>query len=383
MKHLAPVLGACAFASGFGIRIVDPMVPLLSAEFNVSLAATSLLVTAFAFAYAFGQPVLGPLGDAIGKTRLILLCGGIVSVLLILCALAPNFAPLAIARGISGFAAGGIIPLAIAALSDSVDTAERQIALGRFLIASILGQMLGAAASGVVSDLFGWRAVFLLTALLMSTATAIAFYSLPHERRSPAASSGRLSLFHGYAAILSRRRVPWFFATVFVGAVAAYGTFPFVAAILAARLRTGAYEAGLVLGGFGLGGVLYALTVRNVIRVLGPTRMSRIGGLGSGVALALFALPLPWAWNVASFMVLGYCYFMLHNKFQTHATELAPGASGSAVALFAFCIFAAQGAGPLAVGGALSLLPVPVVLALLALLIASVGLAAPRILSRD
>jgi predicted MFS family arabinose efflux permease len=383
MKHLAPVLGACAFASGFGIRIVDPMVPLLSAEFNVSLAATSLLATAFALTYAFGQPVLGPLGDAVGKTRLILLCGGIVSVLLILCALAPNFAPLAIARGISGFAAGGIIPLAIAALSDSVDAVERQIALGRFLIASILGQMLGAAASGVVSDLFGWRAVFLLTALLMSTATAIAFYSLPPARRPPTAASGRLSFFHGYAAILSRRRVPWFFAIVFVGAVAAYGTFPFVAAILAARFGTGAYEAGLVLGGFGLGGVLYALTVRNVIRVLGPTRMSRIGGLGSGVALALFAFPLPWAWNVASFTVLGYCYFMLHNKFQTHATELAPGASGSAVALFAFCIFAAQGAGPLAVGGALSVLPVPVVLALLALVITSVGLAAPRILSRD
>lgn len=381
MNRLAAILGACAFASGFGIRIVDPMVPLLSAEFGVSLATTSLLVTAFAFAYAFGQPVLGPLGDSFGKTRLILLCGSLVSVLLVLCALAPSFTPLAIARGISGFAAGGIIPLAIAALSDSVAPAERQVALGRFLVASILGQMLGAAAAGTVSALVGWRAVFLITAVLMGTATAIAFRSLPREQ-STTAGGARPPAFRSYGTILSSHRAPLFFAIVFLGAVVAYGTFPFVAAILAGRFETGAFEAGLVLGGFGLGGVIYALTVRSIIRTLGPTRMSWIGGLGSGLALTVFAFPLPWSWNVASFTMLGFCYFMLHNKFQTHAAELAPGASGSAVALFAFCIFAAQGAGPLLVGGALTILPVGAVLAFMACVISSIGLLAPRILSR-
>lgn len=110
--------------------------------------------------------------------------------------------------------------------------------------------------------------------------------------------------------------------------------------------------------------------------------MSWIGGVGGGLALGTFAVPLPWAWNVGSFTILGFCYFMLHNKFQTHATELAPGASGSAIALFAFCIFAAQGVGPLAVGGALSILPVAAVLIVLGFVIAGVGLVAPRILSR-
>lgn len=382
MNRLAATLGACAFASGFGIRIVDPMVPLLSAEFGVSLAATSILVTAFALAYAFGQPLLGPIGDYFGKMRLILLCGSIVTILLVLCALAPSFPSLAVARGVAGFAAGGIIPLAIAALSDSVEASERQVALGRFLIASILGQMLGAATAGTVSALLGWRAVFLVTAILMGTATAIALRALPREKTERTGSERR-PFFRSYGTILSAHRAPLFFAMVFVGAMVAYGTFPFVAAILAARFGTGAFEAGLVLGGFGLGGVLYALTVRSIIRVLGPTRMSRIGGLGSGLALVIFALPLPWVWNVAPFMMLGLCYFMLHNKFQTHAAELAPGATGSAVALFAFCIFAAQGAGPLIVGGALSVLPVGVVLVVMACLITGVGFLAPHLLFRN
>jgi len=56
------VLGVCAFASGFGLRIVDPSIPLLAAEFGTSLTVTSLVVTAFSISYALGQPILGPLG---------------------------------------------------------------------------------------------------------------------------------------------------------------------------------------------------------------------------------------------------------------------------------------------------------------------------------
>jgi predicted MFS family arabinose efflux permease len=380
MNRFAAVLGACAFASGFGIRIVDPIVPLLSAEFAVSLGATSLLVTAFSVAYALGQPFLGPLGDALGKVRMIVLCGSIVSVLLLVCAAAPGFPSFAVVRGISGFAAGGIVPLAIAALSDSVSAAERQVALGRFLVASILGQAMGAAVSGMVSEAFGWRAIFLLTSGLMIAATAVAFCTLPLVR-GPNQPSGHGSILGRYRRVLSSRRAIRLFALIILGAVAAFGSLPFVAGILGARFGTGAYEAGLVLGGFGLGGVLYALTVRRIIALLGPTRMSRAGGIGGGAALLLFALPLPWAWNIPFFILLGFSYFMLHNKFQTRATELAPGASGLAISLFAFCVFSAQGIGPLFVGSALAVLPVPAVLASLALLMAGVGVLAPRLLA--
>ncbi len=382
MNSFAAVLGACAFASGFGIRIVDPIVPLLSAEFAVSLGATSLLVTAFSVTYALGQPILGPLGDSIGKARLIVLCGGVVSAMLLVCAATSDFPALAIVRGLSGLAAGGIVPLAIATLSDSVRAEERQVALGRFLVASILGQTLGAAVSGLVSEIFGWRAVFLLTSGLMATATAVAFFTLRPARR-PDGEPGRDPILRRYGRILSDRRAMRLFGLIVLGALAAYGIFPFAAEILRARSGTGSFEAGLVLGAFGLGGVIYALTVRRIIGLLGPTKMSRVGGLGGAAALLLFGLPLPWAWNIGTFVILGLSYFMLHNRFQTQAAELAPGASGLAVSLFAFCVFAAQGLGPIVVGGALAVLPVPVVLASMALVLGGVGVLAPRILARD
>jgi hypothetical protein len=72
---------------------------------------------------------------------------------------------------------------------------------------------------------------------------------------------------------------------------------------------------------------------------------------------------------------------MIHNTLQTRATELAPGARGSAVSLFAFSLFAAQGIGPLAIGIAISFVPVTAVLLFLGVTIATVGILAPRMLA--
>jgi DHA1 family inner membrane transport protein len=45
--------------------------------------------------------------------------------------------------------------------------------------------------------------------------------------------------------------------------------------------------------------------------------------------------------------VAGVSFYMLHNSMQTEATELAPSARGSAVALFACGFFVGQGLGPI------------------------------------
>ena len=56
------------------------------------------------------------------------------------------------------------------------------------------------------------------------------------------------------------------------------------------------------------------------------------------------------ALSTAGIMLAGAAYYMLHNSLQTEATEIAPSARGSAVALFACGFFAGQGLGPLLFG---------------------------------
>ena len=54
---LIPVLGLCGFASTFTMRLIDPLVPTLAAEFGQSVHQIAFLVTAFSGCYALGQLV--------------------------------------------------------------------------------------------------------------------------------------------------------------------------------------------------------------------------------------------------------------------------------------------------------------------------------------
>ncbi len=61
------LLGISAFAGTLSIRVCDPMLPSLGAEFGRSPTDVSLVVTIFVIAYGLFSLVTGPLGDRRGK----------------------------------------------------------------------------------------------------------------------------------------------------------------------------------------------------------------------------------------------------------------------------------------------------------------------------
>ncbi|MBN9449635.1 MAG: MFS transporter, partial [Bosea sp.] len=145
LKALILVLGACGFASTFTMRILDPLVPTLASEFTRSVPQVAAIATAFSFAYAVGQPFLGPVADSFGKLRTISTCLLLLATLSAAAAFAWSFDALTIMRTAAGIVAGGVIPAAMAAIGDRAPMAERQVQLGRFLVLMIVGQMAGAA----------------------------------------------------------------------------------------------------------------------------------------------------------------------------------------------------------------------------------------------
>ena len=103
---------------------------------------------------------------------------------------------------------------------------------------------------------------------------------------------------------------------------------------------------GIVLGAFGIGGLLYAMSVRVFLRAFGVRRMCLIGASTGALAYATLAFVTSWWLAAVAMFVVGVSFYMLHNSLQTEATELAPSARGSAVALFACGFFVGQGLGP-------------------------------------
>lgn len=350
------IYALCAFASGFALRIIDPIVLPVAHFFDVSAASAAMLNTAYALPYAIAQPFLGPMGDRFGKARCIRVCIAALALTLAGGSVAPSFEWLLISRVFAGIVAGGLIPIVLASLGDDYAMSERQVMIGRMLFAIIAGQMLGSVISGYANVAYGWRSPLMAAALLGAVAAAIAWLTLKPERIAIVTDANGQALqaptFRSlYGRVFLNPKAPWLYTSVLIEGALFFGLFPYIGGLLLERaggdLPTISTETGLVLGAFAIGGLAYALAVRHFIRWFGVRRMCLVGSGTAACAFGLMAFLPVWWLDALAMLVCGLAYYMLHNSLQTEATELAPSARGSAVALFACGFFAGQGIGPL------------------------------------
>ena len=172
------------------------------------------------------------------------------------------------------------------------------------------------------------------------------------------------------------------FGAVFLEAVFMYGIFPYIATMLHQAGETRASIAGIVIAGFGIGGALYSVSVSKLLARLGETRMMRLGGAIMGFCLLVIAARLFWPVEFVNFALLGFGFYMLHAVIQIYASELAPAARGSAMALHSFFFFLGQAAGPIVYGAGLSTIGLGPVLIFGAAVLAGVGLVCAQWLRR-
>lgn len=376
------IFAVAGFASTVSSRIADPLVTTIAADLAASVKTIALLATAFALPYALIQPVLGPIGDAVGKLAVMRACLVVLGLSLVASVFAPDETTLLALRVISGAAAGGVIPLALAAIGDRVGMEGRQVAISRFLSAVILGQLAGATLSGALALVIGWRGVFALSAGLVALAVLAVTFGAARSREPRRAVDPKLALAR-YRTLLGMVRARALFAFVLVEAAAIFGLFPFVSVLLERRDAGGPAEAGLVIGGFAAGGLLYALVlVRPLVRLMGTSRMVASGGVLCAGAILVVAVSADWRLTAGAFTGLGLGFYMMHNSFQTQVTELTAEARGSATALHACFFFIGGALGPALVGAGFAVLGEVGTLAVCAAACAVLGPVAGAILAR-
>ena len=349
MNRVLNLMAFVVFATTLFMRSVDPVIPQIAQSLNVTPTTAALLSTGFTLPYALVQPVLGALADMFSKTRLIAICMLTLGLTTLACAIAPTFEMLMSLRVAAGLAAGGIFPIALAVAADQVPVAQRQVAIGRLLFAAMTGNLLGASGAGVIGDLIGWRAIFVATATLDLVALA---FAIPGFRRM-GENPGRFDLSTlgpNYRAIFSNPLAKYCFGAVFLEAVFMFGVFPHMATLLHTEGETRASIAGIVIAGFGIGGVIYTLSVSQLLAYIGVQRLMAAGGMAMGFCLGVIALRAPWQVEFVNFLLLGFGFYLLHGCIQVYVTELAPSARGSAVAAHSFFFFLGQALGPVVYG---------------------------------
>src|SRR5215510_1899679 len=381
-SQLITHVSAIGFATALSARALDPLIPTIAHNLAVDAASVALLSTAFALPFAFVQPILGPLADMVGKIRLMVACLAVIIIVSFLSALAQSFAILMLARVVCGMATGGIFPVALAIIGDAVAVGERQVAIARWLAITIGGNLIGAAFAGMVGDLLGWRAVFWVIGACGAAAFINAAINLRGATQRAPARLNLGAIPSGYLGIFANPRAKFCFAAVFLEGVAVFGLFPFVALLLVSAGEPRAVIAGIVIGGFSIGGVVYSLIVRLLTRRWQPKRLMMGGGVVAAFAFLIVAANPPWPVQLAAFAVLGIGFYSLHGSIQVEATELSISARSAATSLHSLFFFLGHATGPVLYGLAFARLGAGPAIVLGGLVILLVGAMTARYLGR-
>ena len=177
--------------AGFGLLYAtQPVLPELSAEFDVPAAAASLSVSATTGALALLVVPATLLGLRLGRVRLIR--GGLLAAVLLtfLAALAPTFPLLVALRGLGGAALACAVAVAMGHVAAEVHPRGLAAAMGLYVAGNSLGGVGGRLVTAGLTDLVSWRWAVGGLAAVALLATLAAWWLLPEPVPSAAEHAG-------------------------------------------------------------------------------------------------------------------------------------------------------------------------------------------------
>ncbi|MDB5963983.1 MAG: major facilitator superfamily 1 [Polaromonas sp.] len=369
------LLSFAAFASIAAQRMCDAMLPELSRAFSVSLGQAAQVVSVYAITYGVAQLLFGPLGDRFGKFRVVTYATLGSSVGCLVAMLAGSFDVLLVARFLTALGTAALIPLAMAWVGDSVPNDRLQEMLTRTGLGNTLGLVTGQLLGGILTDALGWRWCFAFLTLLFAGVGGLLYLDLRRQQAGAAAApvaavadaggdSPRPHFIRQTIGIFAGSWARMVLAVALVEGAAVYGSLAIYASHLHVKLGLSLSMSGAVVALFGLGGMLFMVAGRYLIRRLGQRGMALAGGLMIGAGCLLIAVTSHWLPAAFAALLAGFGFFMFHNTMQANATAMAPHARGTAVTLFASVLFLGQSVGVVVVSALLGRLGSSVVIAL-------------------
>ena len=177
-RGLLPFLGMASGASVATIYYNQPLLLEITRTFHVSPGRGGIIAVATQLGFAAGILACVPLGDVVGRRKLILRLFGAVTLALVAAGLAPSFWALVAASVAIGLAAS-VTHILVPIAPELADPGEGGRAIGTVMTGLLLGVLLGRAASGAVAEALGWRGVFLLGAASTGAFVPLLWWRMP------------------------------------------------------------------------------------------------------------------------------------------------------------------------------------------------------------
>ncbi|MGH8208398.1 MAG: MFS transporter, partial [Steroidobacteraceae bacterium] len=154
------LLAALSMVSPFSIDTFFPSFHAIAAQFSLSPWAVQQTLTVYMLPLSFMSLVQGPLSDAIGRRRVILVGLAIYTVAAIGCTFAPSFGTLLVFRALRGTSAGVGTIVGRAVIRDLYQGPQAQKLLSLVTMIFAFAPAVAPVVGGWIHVALGWRAVF-------------------------------------------------------------------------------------------------------------------------------------------------------------------------------------------------------------------------------
>ncbi|SPX55465.1 major facilitator superfamily permease [Klebsiella pneumoniae] len=161
---------------------VQPILPVLSNEFGVSPASSSISLSISTAMLAVGLLFTGPLSDAIGRKPVMVTALLLAACCSLLSTMMTSWHGILIMRALIGLSLSGVAAVGMTYLSEEIHPSFVAFSMGLYISGNSIGGMSGRLLTGVFTDFFGWR-VALAAISGFALAAAIMFWRILPESR--------------------------------------------------------------------------------------------------------------------------------------------------------------------------------------------------------
>ena len=366
------ILGALGAIAPLSIDMYLPALPALGRTFGTGASQIQLTLSAFVLGLALGQIVAGPLSDALGRRRPLLVGLAGYAVTSLLCLLAPSAGALVALRFVQGAAGAAGIVIASAVVRDLYAGVAAARFFSMLMLVSGLAPILAPIIGAQVLRFTSWQGVFIVlavlgTLLLLAVATGLR-ETLPLERRQRGGIRATVTTFRRLLADRAFLGYTLASGLAFAAMFAYISGSPFV---LQEIYRVSPQQFSLLFGMNAVGLVVASQVNARLVGRVAPRRLLTGGLLAqAGGALVLLVVVTSGTIGLAGVVPALFVVVASLGFVRPNATMLAlaghPHIAGSAAALIGVLQFAIGAvAAPIAGLGGLTALPMAAVIAAL------------------
>jgi MFS family permease len=214
-RHL--IILALLTAAGLSLALMQtlvvPALPSFQREFGTTPTWTAWIVTGFLLSSSILTPIIGKLGDAYGKKRLLVISLALFGLGSLGAAAAWSLGSLVVFRVVQG-AGAALFPLSFGIIRDEFPPEKVAVGIGTVSSVFGLGGGVGLVLSGVILEELSWRWLFVIGSMPVLAAIVLIAPYVPESRvKTPARpdylGSAVLSLALGALLVAVSEGTPW------------------------------------------------------------------------------------------------------------------------------------------------------------------------------